>query len=426
MRKKKKMKEICLLNDSFPPYIDGVSNTVVNYARVIKNNGGNVSVITPDAKGADDSRFEYPVIRYPSVELSKFYGYAAGNPIPISTLREYATHEVDILHCHCPVVSCLVARELREIINAPLILTYHTKFEQDIGNTFRGQIPREIAIKGLVENVSACDELWTVSKGAGESIKALGYRGDYVVMENGVDIPRQRASDSQMIEVTKGYDLPKDIPTFLFVGRMMWYKGIKIIVDALAALNSQGIDFRMVMIGSGADEKEIKAYVAKTKLNNKVFFTGSVKDRERLVAWYSRADLFLFPSTFDTNGLVVREAAACGLGSVLIKDSCAAEGVLDGTDALLVEENAASLAVCLARIIDNRDKMRNIGEKASENLYISWDEAVKKAYERYQIVSDNYKSGKIKKRKGIPEEIFSLAGEMIRLDTMFKSILKDR
>ena len=37
------------------------------------------------------------------------------------------------------------------------------------------------------------------------------------------------------------------------------------------------------------------------------------RDREILRAWNTRADLFLFPSTFDTNGLVVREAAACGL-----------------------------------------------------------------------------------------------------------------
>lgn len=419
------MKEICLLNDSFPPFIDGVANTVVNYARVISENGGQVSVITPDAKGADDSKFNYPVIRYPSVELKKFYGYAAGNPIPIATLKQYATHDVDIIHCHCPVVSCVVARELREILNAPMILTYHTMFDQDINKTFKGETAREIAIRSLVDNLSACDELWAVSKGAGDSIKALGYPGDYVVMENGVDLPRQRADESAIKEATEGYDLPEGVPTFVFVGRMMWYKGVRIILDALSILNSRNIDFRMILIGAGTDEEDVKDYIKKLHLDNKVFLTGAIRDRQKLVAWYSRADLFLFPSTYDTNGLVVREAAACGLGSVLIKGSCAAEGVTDGVDALLSDENAESFAEVLAGVAGNRDRMRQIGEMASKNLYISWDDAVKKAMDRYQIVSDRYKSGKIKKKKGIAEEVFSIAGEMMRMEHIFHGMLDE-
>lgn len=60
-----------------------------------------------------------------------------------------------------------------------------------------------------------------------------------------------------------------------------------------------------------------------------MLFLGPVYDRDVIRAWYCRSDLFLFPSEFDTNGLVVREAAACGLGSVLVEGSCAAEGIVD-------------------------------------------------------------------------------------------------
>jgi hypothetical protein len=74
------LNEICLLNDSFPPVIDGVANTVVNYARVIKENGYDVSVVTPECPGCDDSGFDYPVIRYPSIDLRDTIGYTAGNP----------------------------------------------------------------------------------------------------------------------------------------------------------------------------------------------------------------------------------------------------------------------------------------------------------------------------------------------------------
>ena len=78
-----KINEICLLNDSFPPLIDGVTNAVVNYARVIKNSGYDVSVVVPDIDNKDDSVFDYPVIRYPSIDLRKQIGYTVGNPFKI-------------------------------------------------------------------------------------------------------------------------------------------------------------------------------------------------------------------------------------------------------------------------------------------------------------------------------------------------------
>ena len=82
----------------------------------------------------------------------------------------------------------------------------------------------------------------------------------------------------------------------------------------------------------------------------KCIFTGPVYDRDALRAWNTRADLFLFPSTFDTNGLVVREAAACGLASVLIEGSCAAEGITDGRNGFIIEETPEALAALLQKM----------------------------------------------------------------------------
>ena len=71
---------VCLLNDSFPPEIDGVANAVTNYAEVISRKLGRSTVVTPDNPEADDSVFSFPVLRYPSVDLTKLVGYYAGFP----------------------------------------------------------------------------------------------------------------------------------------------------------------------------------------------------------------------------------------------------------------------------------------------------------------------------------------------------------
>ena len=408
-----KINEVCLLNDSFPPLIDGVTNAVVNYARVIKNSGYGVSVVVPDIDNKDDSVFDYPVIRYPSIDLRKQIGYTVGNPFNIPALLEISKRNISLLHSHCPAMSNMVARTLRDTLDVPLIMTYHTKFDIDIANAIKSKSIQQLTINALIDSVDACDELWVVSEGAGQNLRKLGYTGDYVVMRNGVDMPKSTASKEQIDKINKEYNLKDDIPTFLFVGRLMWYKGLRIILDALAALKSQDFDFRMIFIGAGGDEAEVKEYTNELKLNDKVTFTGAISDRNELVTFYSRADLLLFPSTFDTNGLVVREAAACNLGSVLVKDSCAAEGVTNNIDGLLIEENAASLAVCLAKIINNKQAMKKIGENASDNLYYSWDDSIKNAIKRYEIVIDNYNKGLRQNKNKLSDEIFSLSSNLI-------------
>ena len=211
----------------------------------------------------------------------------------------------------------------------------------------------------------------------------------------------------------KKKNLPDGVPLFLFVGRLMWYKGLHIILDALRALREQGQDFRMVFIGAGGDEKEVRAEVETLRLSDRCFFTGSIADRETLRAWYSLADLFLFPSTFDTNGLVVREAAASGCPSVLIAGSCAAEGVTDGRNGFLIEENAVSLCAKLTALCADREAMRRVGENAMRELYLSWEDAVARANERYAVVLDRYRSGKYPKHERFSDEFFNTQGDLM-------------
>ena len=405
---------ICLLNDSFPPVIDGVANAVVNYAQRLTERGDAVTVATPAVPGADDSAFPFPVLRYPSFDTRKKLGYVSGRPFSPELAARLQREGVGVLHTHCPIVSTFLARELRDVVDAPIVLTYHTKFDIDIAKAVRGKLPRESAIHALVQNISACDEVWTVSHGAGENLRSLGYQGDYLVMPNGVDLPRGRLTPKEIQAVTGGYDLPADVPCFLFVGRLMWYKGIRIILDALAALRDQGQPFRMVFLGGGMDEADIRKYTEALGLSDRCLFPGSVRDRQALRAWYCRADLFLFPSTFDTNGLVVREAAACGLPAVLIRGSCAAEDVMDGVTGFLIEENAPSMAACLTALLPNPEKLHSVGKAAEEKLYLSWSDAVDHAAARYETVIERYRSGQ-RRKSTLPDEMFRSVGELMAL-----------
>ena len=379
---------VCLLNDSFPPVIDGVANAVLNYARIIQNGLGSAVVVVPRYPDVEDD-YPYPVIRYPSVKTPKTAGYRMGLPIP-GIVRAIRNHPVDIIHCHCPFVSAVIAKSLRHAIDVPVIFTYHTKFDIDIANSTDSALVQTAAKKLIVSNISACDEVWVVSRGSGENLKSIGYSGDYRIMDNGVDFPKGPAEDRLIESVCTELGLTEDVPVFLYIGRMMWYKGIKIILDGLFKAKEEGVSFRMLFVGGGEDSKEITHYAEELNLSNECIFTGPVKNREKLRAFYSRAEMLLFPSTFDSAPISVREAAACGLASVLIRDSSAAEPVTDGLNAVLIDENASSLAGAVVSLSKNREYMKTLGVHALEDLYMSWDTAVARAYERYQEVLEEH------------------------------------
>ena len=414
---------ICLLNDSFPPLIDGVANTVMNYARILTEDmGASVLVGTPRYPDADYASFPYRVVDYPSIDTARLTaGYRTGYLLSVREIAEMSDFGPDIIHTHCPAMSTLMARVLQYQTGAPVIFTYHTKFDVDIAKAVGNGFLKKETLKALVNNISACDEVWVVSEGAGENLKSLGFEGDYRVMVNGVDFARGRASDEAVSEITREYGITGDVPVFLFVGRLMEYKGLPIIINAMKMLHDCGMDFKMVFVGNGDYEKELREKTEEYGLAGKVIFTGPIRDREQLRAIYTRCDLFLFPSTYDTNGIVVREAAACGLASVLIKDSCAAEGITHARNGYLIEESAESMAVFLADVCENMEAVRQVGENAMNEIYISWEDSVKNAYRRYEVIREEARDGSLaKKRRQKSDLLIETAAEVTE---RFKKIM---
>ena len=256
--------KICLLNDSFPPVIDGVVNVVMNYADyLIRDHEAGVIVGTPRYPEADYSVYPYPVVPYRSFDTAGITsGYRTGNPFQEKAVSELAAFAPDLIHAHCPASATIIARLLREETGAPIVFTYHTKYDIDIERVVRTRLAAREGIRAMVRNIEATDDVWVVSEGAGRSLTALGFQGDWRVMPNGVDFRQGRADPEAVSEVTGDYDLPDGVPVLLFVGRLMTYKGLPLILDALKMLSDAGQDFRMVFVGKGPDRELLEETAA--------------------------------------------------------------------------------------------------------------------------------------------------------------------
>lgn len=382
--------KVGLMNDAFPPTLDGTCTTIYNYASIIQEKLGRSVVITPRVRGVVDN-YPFEVYRYDSFSFSYRDEYRVGWPFRRALRERVAAKDLDILHFHTPLASAVFGRLINGQRRIPMVATYHTKYDYDIRKRVPTAYLQQWALDFIVRNIGRADEVWAVSEGAGENLKKIGYQGDYVVMPNGVDFPRGKAGVEAVRRIDQLHGLPEGVPVYLYVGRMMWYKNIRVILDSLQKVKQEGRDFRLIMIGKGSDENAIDRSIAKLGLKDHIIRTGKISDRELLRAYYSRADLFLFPSVFDTHGIVVREAAACGCPSLLVRGSSSACGISEGVNGFTAGEDPADFARKIIELTDRPNLLKAVGSGAMESLYLSWEEAVTTAYRRYENLCANWK-----------------------------------
>ena len=214
------------------------------------------------------------------------------NPETLIRLRR---KHFDLMHIHAPFASSVLVGNINRRPRVPTVLTYHTKFDIDIAKRVPLDSMRRLAMRFLLDNVNAVDEVWVVTEGCGRALRNIGYKGGYTVMENGTDFAYGRAEDAAVNALREKYQIREDEFVFLFVGRMMWYKNVRLILDSLALLQQEGGTVPALLVGDGYDAPDIQAYSVARGLQDRAVFTGAIYDREALRAYYSLADLFLFP-----------------------------------------------------------------------------------------------------------------------------------
>jgi glycosyltransferase involved in cell wall biosynthesis len=191
----------------------------------------------------------------------------------------------------------------------------------------------------VAEFYGRCDEVWTVSQDAAETLLSYGFKGDVAIVQNGTEM----RTPSPEFEKTarERFNLGSE-PILLFVGQIDYKKNLRRIVESAALLKKRGHTFQLVFAGQGQDKEDLEKMVVEQGLD-KVVFAGHITDRDLLDGLYMAAALFVFPSLYDTAGLVVREAAVMGTPSVVVKNTAPAEVITDGVNGLICNDDTVSL-----------------------------------------------------------------------------------
>ena len=370
-----------LFCDTYPPEIDGVGMVVKSYAKELTAAGDACYVVSPKAPGYAPVEFPYRVLHYKGMTVPLAPQYRAGVPSwDFTYLQKSRGLRMDIVHAHSPFGAGLEALRRKRVYDVPLVGSFHSKYFDDFFLATHSETFAQAIVKLIVNFYNACDEVWTVGEGTAQILRGYGYEGPIEIMPNGTDL--WYPTDADRARAQEQYCLG-DGPVLLFVGQQNWKKNIRHIIEAVALYRHTRPDIRMVMVGQGPHAEEIKQYVRELGLTENFVFTGQIMEREPIMALYARADLFLFPSLYDTAGLVVREAAAAGTPSLLVEGSCAAECVRDGINGFLCLDNSQNICDTLTRVLSDKVLRERVGEAARQTIPAAWEDIIKGVRERY-------------------------------------------
>lgn len=374
---------IAQFTDSFIPVVDGVGNVVFQYAKNFGEKEHESYVIAPQTDTGYRGKYPFEIIDYVGVTLPYISQYQVGAPILDNHYhKRLQMIEADMVHVHSPFIAGQAGLSFAKDRNLPVVGTFHSKYYDDFLQMTGFELLAEVGTSYVVSFYSKCTEVWAVSGSSAETLRSYGYKGHIEVMPNGTDI--RKIPEGEKEKVSREFALGED-PVLLFVGQLNWKKNIECILKAAAKVNRP---FKLVMAGRGPHEKEIRKEADALGLSDKMVYTGHLTDRDALGGLYQRASLFVFPSLYDTSGLVVREAAAMETPSVVVAGSSAAECILDRENGLLCQNDPDDLARVMEEALADPDSLARLGKKAKETIPIPWTNLTDQVLARYKVIKE--------------------------------------
>ncbi|MDP2892602.1 MAG: glycosyltransferase [Bacillota bacterium] len=378
-------------NESFLPVMDGVGNAIKNYCYWLTKMGHECYVATSEYPGYTDNEI-FEVIRCKSVSVPTRKPYRVSLPsLDYDFRKQIRRIPFDIIHAHCPFNMGSYALKVGKESGVPVCATFHSKFYDDFKAGFKSRFISRIMLRSVVSFFESVDFVFAVNEPTIMVLREYGFKGNVEVLENACEYYPVIDVSPLKIEFNQKYGIGEDEIVLLFVGQHVKVKNIKLILKSCAILKNSGLRFKLFTAGEGADLAELKSMASALGISDRTHFLGRVQDRHELQNIYARANLFLFPSTYDTAGIVIMEAAAVKCPSLVISGTNASVGIRNGYNGFLGPASAAGFAERILEILKHPENLVTAGENAQKTLSVHWKTRMEQVCAKYEEIIEKYK-----------------------------------
>ena len=353
---------IALFTNNYLPFCGGVTISVETLRRGLEASGHEAWVFGPRLTGAEDASVR--VVRYPSIPVATYPEFALAVPYSRRIERLVTALAFDVIHAHHPFLLGPAARRLARRTRRPLIFTYHTRYEK-----YAHYVPLPLSlVQAAALRISAgfaaqADAVLAPSAVIRDELHARGVRAPIAVVPTGVDLERFRPGDREAARRSLG--VGEGEPLVLYVGRLDREKSVDRVLAAFERVASTIPAARLILVGQGTEAARLRRTAASLPVAERIRFLG-LRPHDSLAECYQAADVFLFASETETQGLVLAEAAACGLPAVAVDAPGCDEVVRDGDTGILTKGDPAALAEAVIGLLLDPERRRAMGRRARE------------------------------------------------------------
>ncbi|MBE3576459.1 MAG: glycosyltransferase [Limnochordales bacterium] len=353
---------IAFFTESFRENVGGLTRAVIQMHDHLVARGHNVRVFTLPQRGGPTHPGDLMFV--PAFTLPGVGALAPDSRIAYSypfVLRELARWNPDVVHLHTPFPTSWLGMWAAHRLSLPVVATYHANVtgwtEAYARWLLRG---RTTGLLGLVARAevafySRAHLVTAPSRSAAAKLLDQELRTPVVVLSNGVDVQRFTPAWQAPPDLSVNRDRWDRPPTALYVGRLSAEKGMAELVVAIRHLLSFHPVASFRVVGDGPWRGHLLHELGPFLQAGRLHLVGYVA-WEHMPEVYRDADVLVFPSAVETQGLAVLEAMASGLPVVGVRGGAVPELVEDGKNGFLVSPgDGRALAEAALRLLENQD-----------------------------------------------------------------------
>lgn len=362
---------IAVFSDSCLPVLNGVSISIDLLVRELRDLGHSVHVFTAaHFKYRDPDPNTY---RFPAVQTPWTRGYPLAFPPFFPMLRKFRRHDFDVIHSHTPFTIGFVGLRWAQSHDIPIVSTYHTLYDRYAHYI---PAPRRYVRYKIAKHTNfyynRVDQVVTPSDASLKWLRRHGVTTPIHVVPTG----SPTGSLLDRAEIRRSLGIAPEHRVLLYVGRLAKEKNLETLLQMAANVFRQDASVRLWLVGDGPYRAELAEFARSLGIGDRVRFVGFVP-RAEVDRYYASADLFVFSSITETQGLVVQEAMTYGLPAVAVVGGGAGAAIEPGINGYLVKNDPAIFAQQVRSVLDNETLHARLcdGAAKSVRLYTTTDMA---------------------------------------------------
>jgi glycosyltransferase involved in cell wall biosynthesis len=354
--------KILFISDVYFPRINGVSTSIETFRHELTELGHTVHLIAPayPGTGSDDNN----IMRVPSRQIPldpedrlMKYNWVIGQ------LEKLRREHYDIIHIQTPFVAHYLGLKLSRVLGIPCIETYHTFFEEYLHH-YIPFVPKAlmcaVARRFSRHQGNSLDGMVVPSHPMMEVLRTYGVTTIAEVIPTGLEPESFMVGNGD--DFRKKYSIELKRPMLLFVGRVAHEKNIGFLLQVVARVKREIPDILFMIAGEGPAREGLEHVVKKLDLTRNVKFIGYLDRHTELASCYHSADIFVFSSRTETQGLVLLEAMAQGVPVVSTAEMGTRDVLREGAGVWIAKEELEDFSGKIVKMLGDASARARLGE----------------------------------------------------------------